>query len=164
MLLDLAQPHVANEYNGQGRHLAMYLVPYDVFVHDPTSTSYRSQDKADVSACYAVVGCLPSACGKAASNMWILPVQIDMLLPGLLGDRDDFGERYCGHVREEVARGVYAWTGSSNLEELNAVLCQHLMIRRFKKDVLQDLPPKLRQQICIPVATKHSRVSLQRQM
>ncbi|DBB17338.1 TPA: hypothetical protein ACH3X3_014381 [Trebouxia sp. C0006] len=83
--------------------------------------------------------------------------QIDMLLPGLLGDRDDFGERYCGHVKEEVRRGVYAWTGSSNLEELNAVLCQHLMIRRFKKDVLQDLPPKLRQRISIPVAAKHSR-------
>ena len=91
-------------------------------------------------------------------------MQIDMLLPGLLGDRDDFGERYCGHVKEEVRRGVYAWTGSSNLEELNAVLCQHLMIRRFKKDVLQDLPPKLRQRISLPVAAKHSRVSLQRQM
>ncbi len=125
---------------------------------------WRLQDKAGVCACHAAVGYLSSACGKAASNMWILPMQIDMLLPGLLGERDDFGERYCGHVREEVARGVYAWTGSSNLEELNAVLCQHLMIRRFKKDVLQDLPPKLRQRISISVAAKHSWVSLQRQM
>ncbi len=155
---------IASGYNGQGRHLTMYLVQYDVFVHGLTSICCRTQDKVGVSACQEAVGYLPSACGKAASSMSILPMQVDMLLPGLLGDRDDFGERYCGYFKEKVARGVEEWTGSSNLEELNAVLCQHLMIRRFKKDVLQDLPPKLRQQICIPVAAKHSRVSLQRQM
>ena len=83
-----------------------------------------------------------------------------MLAPGLLGERDDFGARYCGGKKVTVARGVKEWMLSSNLEELNAVMRGHLMIRRLKKDVLTDLPPKLRQQIPIDVSARHKRVSL----
>ncbi len=78
-------------------------------------------------------------------------VQIDMLVPGLLGKRDDYGQRYCGGKQIFIARGVYDWRNSSNLAELNAVLQKHLLIRRLKKNVLQDLPAKLRQRIPIEV-------------
>lgn len=77
--------------------------------------------------------------------------QIDMLVPGLLGKRDEYGQRYCGGKPLFIARGVYDWRGSSNLAELNAVLQQHLLIRRLKKNVLQDLPAKLRQRVPIEV-------------
>lgn len=50
-----------------------------------------------------------------------------------------------------IARGIYDWRSSSNLAELNAVLQQHLLIRRLKKNVLQDLPAKLRQRVPIEV-------------
>lgn len=78
-------------------------------------------------------------------------LQIDMLVPGLLGKRDEYGQRYCGGKPLFIARGVYDWRGSSNLAELNAVLQQHLLIRRLKKNVLQDLPAKLRQRVPIEV-------------
>ncbi|KAL3146777.1 hypothetical protein ABBQ38_014760 [Trebouxia sp. C0009 RCD-2024] len=79
-----------------------------------------------------------------------------MLAPGLLGEKDDFGQRYCGGAPEEVAPGVTQWLGSSNLDELNAVLTRHLMVRRLKKDVLKELPPKLHQQILVDVTAAHA--------
>ena len=77
--------------------------------------------------------------------------QIDMLVPGILGKRDDYGHRYCGGKPVFIARGMYDWRSSSNLAELNAVLQKHLLIRRLKKNVLQDLPAKLRQRVPIEV-------------
>ena len=74
-----------------------------------------------------------------------------MLVPGLLGTRDEYGQRYCGGKPLFIARGVYDWRSSSNLAELNAVLQKHLLIRRLKKNVLQDLPAKLRQRVPIEV-------------
>jgi len=42
------------------------------------------------------------------------------------------------------------YTGSSNLDELNALLSSTIMIRRFKKDVLPQLPKKNRDQVALP--------------
>lgn len=78
-------------------------------------------------------------------------LQIDMLVPGILGKRDEYGRRYCGGKPMMIARGIYDWHSSSNLAELNAVLQKHLLIRRLKKNVLQDLPAKLRQRVPIEV-------------
>ena len=78
-------------------------------------------------------------------------MQIDMLHPAMLGTRDEYGRRYCGGKPVLIVRGVYDWRNSSNLPELNAVLQRHLLIRRLKKNVLQDLPAKQRPRIPIEV-------------
>jgi len=36
------------------------------------------------------------------------------------------------------------YSGISNISELNFLLSQKIMIRRLKKDVLKELPPKIR--------------------
>ena len=82
-----------------------------------------------------------------------------MLVPGILGSRDEYGKRYCGGKPQPIARGVYDWRGSSNLGELNGVLQSHLLIRRLKRDVLKDLPAKQRQRIPIEVDPDHVKVS-----
>ena len=53
-----------------------------------------------------------------------------------------FGKRYCGGFNAETG---WDFNGASNLEELNVKLRTSVMIRRLKKDVLKDLPPKIRQ-------------------
>ena len=54
----------------------------------------------------------------------------------------NFATRYCDLKRTRFGIDV---SGSSNLEELQLRLRQTCMIRRMKKDVLTELPPKTRQ-------------------
>jgi SWI/SNF-related matrix-associated actin-dependent regulator of chromatin subfamily A-like protein 1 len=46
------------------------------------------------------------------------------------------------------------YTGSCNLTELNSLLSSSLMIRRLKKDVLSELPPKARKTIELTISTE----------
>jgi SWI/SNF-related matrix-associated actin-dependent regulator 1 of chromatin subfamily A len=57
-----------------------------------------------------------------------------------------FGDRYCSPFM-----GPYGmdYTGHSNLVELHKILENSVMIRRLKKDVLTELPAKIRNQIPI---------------
>lgn len=70
-----------------------------------------------------------------------------------------FMKRYCGPVKKETyikgkkgKQVVYEFTGGSNLEELNRRLRESCMIRRLKKDVLPQLPPKRREIVSFPTA------------
>lgn len=56
----------------------------------------------------------------------------------------DFADRYC-----EVGR--FGYSGCKNADELHACLTSQLMIRRMKAAVLTQLPPKVRQQVMLPV-------------
>jgi SWI/SNF-related matrix-associated actin-dependent regulator 1 of chromatin subfamily A len=53
-----------------------------------------------------------------------------------------FHTRYCGLVKRE---GFTDTSGASNLDELQRELRRTVMVRRLKKDVLTELPPKTRQ-------------------
>lgn len=55
-----------------------------------------------------------------------------------------FARRYCGAYRDR-----YGWNfdGATNLEELNERLRATCLVRHLKKDVLKDLPEKMRQKI-----------------
>ncbi len=71
---------------------------------------------------------------------------------GLNMSMSGFGKRYCnGHLRCIKHRPYrkYAWdfSGASNTEELHKLLVDNVMVRRRKKDVLTELPAKMRQVI-----------------
>jgi len=53
-----------------------------------------------------------------------------------------FAKRYCDAFQD---RWGWNFTGSSNLDELQNILRSRCMVRRLKKDVLTELPPKRRQ-------------------
>jgi SWI/SNF-related matrix-associated actin-dependent regulator 1 of chromatin subfamily A len=68
--------------------------------------------------------------------------------PGGLGaNYYSFARRYC--QARDSSRGLDT-SGASNLEELQERLRVSIMVRRLKKDVLTELPPKRRQIIAIP--------------
>jgi SWI/SNF-related matrix-associated actin-dependent regulator of chromatin subfamily A-like protein 1 len=54
-----------------------------------------------------------------------------------------FGKRFCGGTGQD-------FSGASNLEILQERLRTSIMVRRLKKDVLTELPPKRRQIVAIP--------------
>lgn len=58
-----------------------------------------------------------------------------------------FALRYCG-----AKQNLYGWdfSGASNLDELQNLMRERFMVRRLKKDVLTELPPKQRQVIELP--------------
>lgn len=58
-----------------------------------------------------------------------------------------FARRYCA-----ATKGRWGWdfSGASNLAELHNILRSTIMIRRLKKDVLAELPPKQRQVVEVP--------------
>lgn len=58
----------------------------------------------------------------------------------------DFGVRYCDG--KQMPWG-WDYTGSSNMEELQLLLEEKVMIRRLKKDVMKELPDKIRQMVLL---------------
>ena len=62
--------------------------------------------------------------------------------PHPVSDRTrDFAKRYCG---SGAAGGANQHKSSSNVAELHTLLKSTIMIRRLKKDILKQLPPKKR--------------------
>ena len=75
---------------------------------------------------------------------------LNMLRPDLFHNFSIFGNRYCDPKRNFFGMD---WTGSSHPKELNFIL-KHIMIRRLKKDVISQLPPKKRQKVEIQTDPK----------
>jgi len=62
-----------------------------------------------------------------------------------------FVKRYSNaHKEERGKKSFWVWDGASNLDELNEKLRSTCMVRRLKKDVLKELPPKRRSIVCFP--------------
>jgi SWI/SNF-related matrix-associated actin-dependent regulator 1 of chromatin subfamily A len=75
---------------------------------------------------------------------------ISLIDPKLFPNWWKFTTRYCGRFQKDIyvkggkKRRVSDFTGATNVDELNSILISSIMIRRLKRDVLQDLPDKIR--------------------
>ena len=79
-------------------------------------------------------------------ELWPL---VSVLDPATFSDFFPFALRYCNARKNSY--GKWDFGGASNLDELQDKLRASIMVRRLKKDVLSELPPKRRQVIEIPV-------------
>lgn len=71
-----------------------------------------------------------------------------MLRPDIFNNFLDFAYRYCNPKESQYGMD---YSGAANTRELHYLLEGKIMIRRLKKDVLKDLPPKIRQRIITEV-------------
>ncbi len=80
-------------------------------------------------------------------EIWPLAASI---APVKFGNWWEFAARYCG-LHQEQRRGVKTWVadGHSHLAELQQKMRTSFMVRRLKKDVMSELPPKRRQLILL---------------
>jgi len=70
-----------------------------------------------------------------------------------------FAQRYCAPKHNGFG---WDFSGASNLDELQDILRKTVMIRRLKKDVLSELPPKTRQIIELPANGASSAIMAER--
>lgn len=75
---------------------------------------------------------------------------LKMLAPDLFPDQWAFWNKYCD-LKKDFGRIDVTGKNESNLQELQSIIRKSFMIRRLKKDVLPDLPVKLRQVIEVPI-------------
>jgi SNF2 family DNA or RNA helicase len=78
--------------------------------------------------------------------------QINALQPKLFTSWYKFAQHYCDGHRNKF--GHFQCIGASNLEELNQTLTEHIMIRRLKSEVMQELPSKICQKITFDIQEK----------
>ncbi len=69
-----------------------------------------------------------------------------ILRPDVFTNFREFGNRYCDPSHNKFSGGL-DYSGAMNMKELHYLLMNSVMIRRLKKDVLTELPPKRRQKI-----------------
>ena len=71
--------------------------------------------------------------------------QLQALQPRLFRSVSDYAQRFC-------QGGRFGWAqGCSHGDELHAVLGTTVLVRRLKRDVLDQLPPKIRTRILLPL-------------
>ncbi len=80
---------------------------------------------------------------------------LNKLAPATFPNSFKFGLRYCGGEKRSIGfgknkRDIWTFDGATNMEELNDKLRTTVMIRRLKKDVLKELPPKRRSLVVFP--------------
>ena len=76
---------------------------------------------------------------------------LKMLRPDIFNDFFEYVNRYC-----DPKEGPYGpdYSGADHTKELHYILEDKIMIRRLKKMVLSELPPKLRQKIVVTTDSK----------
>jgi len=91
--------------------------------------------------------------------------QLCGLVQGISCKFADFRARYCMQQQKQVYGGrvVSQVVGARNSTELNTLLSSTIMVRRLKKDVLQELPPKRRQKVPLDVADARALKDIQKQ-
>lgn len=73
---------------------------------------------------------------------------INILKPKLFKSRRQYLDEYC---EPTFTRWGVQYNGATNLDKLNKILLDNLMVRRLKKDVLKELPPKSRYVVPLPL-------------
>jgi SWI/SNF-related matrix-associated actin-dependent regulator of chromatin subfamily A-like protein 1 len=76
---------------------------------------------------------------------------VTVIEPLLFPNYQSFSLRYC-----DAKKTRFGWdrTGASNIKELHAILTRTVMIRRKKKDVLKELPPKQSERIILEISNR----------
>lgn len=95
-------------------------------------------------AALALARGVPSILGLSGTPFTNRPIELwpvlSVICPDLFPDYEKYAWRYC---KPRYTRYGWMYDGATRLPELRRKLLANCMIRRRKKDVLQDLPPKI---------------------
>lgn len=104
--------------------------------------------KAVVGICKAARRVILLSGTPAVNRAAELYTQLEALLPSDMPAFTKFAERYCNKEQQRLGRRtVERWGGVRRAAELSILLFSSAMIRRLKRDVLDQLPPKRRMRV-----------------
>lgn len=86
----------------------------------------------------SVVGLSGTPLTNRAIELWSV---LQIIRPDLFPNIDDYAQRY---TRPKFTHYGWVYRGAKRKEELHRILKEEVMIRRLKKDVAKQLPPKTR--------------------
>lgn len=147
---------VSESKRGVGRFAESIRRVWDVVIFDEAHLAKNTQSRRSI----AVLGenglvrrgkrCL-FLTGTPVENfpreIWPIAAAI---CPAKFGNRIKFESRYCGrHLEQHGERRVWVADGGTHLGELQQRLRATFMVRRLKRDVLKELPPKRRQLVIL---------------
>ena len=112
-------------------------------------SSWTAATRALVAGCRSLVSLSGTPMTNRPFDLW--PI-LSMLRPDIWSSRFAFMTRYC---KPKLTPRGWEAKGADNLQELNALLVQHCMIRRLKAQVLKDFPAKTRLTIPLPLWEEH---------
>ena len=98
---------------------------------------------------------VPHVIGLSGTPIENRPIEaynaIKVIDRSVVSNRWDYGKRFCGAYHNGFG---WNFNGATNTDELHRLLVNSIMIRRLKKDVLTDLPPKIRS--FVPMALQNT--------
>lgn len=137
---------------GWGLFLKNHLKPKAIIIDEGQLLSNRSAKRTTATRRLSR-GC-QSRIILSGSPMMNRPADLFPLLNILHPDRFPefltYAWNFCDPKQDE--RGGWDYSGASNLEKLNNILKDGIMIRRLKEDVLDQLPPKTRTVVPLPLS------------
>ena len=105
-------------------------------------------------AALKLAACAPSVLGLSGTPITNRPIEfwpiLHMIQPELFSNRVKFAWKFCG---PKWSPWGWQFTGATNLGKLNRVLRECCMIRKLKKDVLPELPDKVRKAVSFKLSS-----------
>jgi len=142
---DLVQKHEKFQRRSKdGKPYEIILVDESHYIKDVKS----KRSKAAVTLCKAARRSILLSGTPALNRACELYPQMLALMPDKFPDFTSFCQRYCVEkISKFNGHKIKTWADSKCKMELNNLLMRTVMIRRLKKDVLEELPDKTRQRI-----------------
>ena len=95
-----------------------------------------------------IIGLSGTPLTNRPAELWVI---LNILWPDKFPSFTKYGFRYC---RPSFEFGEIKFKGANHLPELHGKLKRYGMIRRLKKDVLTELPPKTRIVVPLPITAR----------
>jgi len=89
--------------------------------------------------------------------------QLNALAPKQWNNEKEYGKRYCVDPANRKSRTSKSWSefkGANNTQELHVLLTGSLMIRRMKKDILAQLPDKIRHIVKVDIPDDQNKAEM----
>lgn len=124
----------------------------------------KNQKSQRTMAFKAITKMIPNLVGLTGTPIENDPMEIyhivNLINKNIFPNYIRFIQHYCNakqvtqRVKGGKTRKIWKSGGVTNTKELNRILKKTIMIRRLKKDVLRELPPKVHADITVPLANR----------